>query len=202
MRPDIEQAIERAKANGGHVVMQGGALKHLEKILASEEKVLLIAGANAMISKGAASLKAPELSDLLAMKAKGKTPGLFVVTNSRILFIQSLLLQKSVDQMVLSMITGVKSKTDSLNTTSVLRVESIAETIDVDLRPTFTTFALNTINELIANVHTQQTAARSTQMPASAPPKERLEKLKALRDEGLVTVEEYDAQRSRIISEL
>lgn len=193
MREDLQKAYEDAKKGGRLNPLIGkGVFDYLEQQLLKDEQVIYTAGFNVGI------VAAGQAMTIKPFDIKNKTAGVFAITSKRVLHCSKIAWSTKVEQIALANINNIESKGGMLF--SVLRIQSISNVMEMDIPSKESGTVLKTITEQIEKVKNpvpQQTEAQSLPDPF-----EQIKRLATLRDDGLLTDEEFEKKKEELLTRI
>ena len=189
MRNDVEQAIEKFK------IVTFGNKKHIEKsqaMLTDDETVLFVTGTNLTISYNTSG-------------GTGFFPGVLFLTDKRVFFNYSALGTFSSDSISLDEIRSVNYYGNGL-TGSHIQIHGLIKSYDflVTYKKNITQLIAQEFETAVNNYKAQQAALNSS-TPSNTPQPDiadQIKKLAQLRDEGILTEEEFQSKKTDLLSRM
>lgn len=187
----LSEALEKASFLSKSMrSVNPGSLKKAEKTLVSNEDVLFAAYCNTVIEP----LRGKLTHDLFS--AKGKTNGLFIVTNLRAIWCSSILGVGDIKILPGSEIMSIDCKSNIMTGMGTVRVQGLTLLFIVDLKAKDANNAVEALNKLKSIV--------SIPIPQNASPHkddyiEELERLMILVDKGVISPEDYDRKKQQLL---
>ncbi|NMM52902.1 SHOCT domain-containing protein [Paenibacillus aquistagni] len=184
MRKDIEDAIGYGKSICSSTLYKG-ALKIIESKLLPEEQAKILFSGSARYHSG-------------KKKNSSKHPGLFVISNTRVLFASKVLFQEVAHQIPLNQIISINTTKSGL-IFSKLSLETANGILEIELIPEAVNTCINIINEMthaLSNtIHVSTIQVSTTQDD----PLSKIEKLAELNSKGIITNEEFEAKKKQLL---
>lgn len=184
MRQDIEQALERFKVNtfGNKKIIEKA-----ESLLRADEQVLYISPTNVVVTA-------------VNTNKKNKLPGVFVLTDNRILFHYKIVFDEFTD-------TSELSKIDSINcfgngiTGGHIEIHTRTKTYDILV--SYKKALMNEIKDTFEQAINNYTQNKATGNQQSNPDiLQQIEKLAELRDKDILTEEEFQEKKQALMARL
>lgn len=180
MRVDIEQAIEKF---GIKIFGNKGNIERAEKNLWNDEQVLYIGPTNAVVYA-------------TNTKRKEKLPGIFILSNQRILFFYKAGFSEASIVFNLSEINSINCSGNGL-TGGHIEIHTV--TITLDILVTYKKEVMqeiqNIINYAMSNYH-HQPAPLASNIDST----DEIRKFKQLLDDGIITQEEFETKKKQLLS--
>lgn len=181
----IKEAIKKF---GTSTFMNGGNIKSAESKLHNGEDVLFALTGNVATLPINGSLD-PQIT------TKDKTPGVFVVTNQKVYFCQSILGSSIYKEIRINDIQSVEGSKNIA--TAQLKICGLTEMFVVDMNRKILSEAENIISEA-RNSFTRTSQATSAKSE-NGNNMDDLRKLKSLLDDGIITQEDFDKKKASIL---
>ncbi|REK77749.1 SHOCT domain-containing protein [Paenibacillus paeoniae] len=184
MRKDIEQALEKFKVNtfGNKKIIE-----KVEALLRADEQVLYISPTNVVVTA-------------VNTNKKNKLPGVFVLTDNRILFHYKIAFDESTDTSDLSKIDSINCFGNGL-TGGHVEVHTRTKTYDilVSYKKALMNEIKNTFEEAINN-YTQNKVSGNKESDTDI--LQQIEKLAELRNKDILTEEEFQEKKQVLMARL
>lgn len=187
----VKEAVKNSGTNTGIFCI--GSIKEAQKMIGPNEEVL---GAF-VVNIG--RFDNSEILDVDVFNYKNKISGVFVVTNERIFFCNSVLGQSETKSMTLKDITSMDDKT-TVTGLCKLRIKGLTETFVIDMNKKVLAEMKNVLNTAISNLKNESNQTVSVKVAND--PIEQLKKLSELRDLGILTEEEFESKKAEIMSRI
>ncbi|SCY91325.1 SHOCT domain-containing protein [Alkaliphilus peptidifermentans] len=191
MRADLEKALKEAKDKKRlNPLMGKGLYEMIDKQLLDSEEVIHLRAVNVGIITQKESIKVKPYN------FSNKTPGILTITTKRILHCSKVLFNTKVEQIALENINNIQSQGVLLS--SVLRIESLTNIMEIDLPQKDTDEITKLIHELMENIKDKPIQSS----PAIDDPIVKIEKLKELKEKGILTEEEFQKKKEDLLSKI
>lgn len=195
MRHDIKQALDKNKEINKFFTTMGFKKNYerIEKYLSGDEEVLYARNGNVRMDFSG------ELKES-GFSIKDKSPVIFMITNKRLLIYFKVLFEEKLEQVPISEIRTFDFKRNSM-TTSVFRITSLTKTVDIDLTCQAKEVEyLNGVLEMAIN----KNKVGSTEVidRGSEDTIETIKKLAELKENGILTEEEFQQKKTELLSNI
>ena len=187
MREDIENAVKKAGSLFGHK----SELKKIESLITNNETVIALIGANLNI------ISSKESMPLSALNLTNKRAGLLVITSKRILHYSKILFQEKLEQIPFDKV--VSTEYTSGLVFSALKVHTASNIMEFDLPKNLVNEYSNLINEQCEAV---KNSGSQSQAPAQIDIPAQIKKLSELKDQGILTPEEFETKKKDLLAKM
>ncbi|MEA4961134.1 SHOCT domain-containing protein [Lutispora sp.] len=190
MRDDIEKALNKNKEINKFftTLAFNGMLKGIENHIKSDETVIYIRNANAQMNKQG-DLKPNALS------IKGKLPVVIAITDQRALIYHKIFPNERLEQFPNKEIRSYDFNKGL--TSSKLRITSLTKSVDIDL--TCNSKEVKYLNDILEEITRSQPTIISNNNQDIT---QLLRDLSKLRDDGILTDEEFDKKKTELLSKI
>ena len=186
----VLEAVQRSKIP---YFMIKGAIKAAQKMIAPSEEITW-AQMGLIYTK---PITGELITDFKTLSASGLS-GVFVVTNKRILFVHSVLGNRSYKEIRLASIRSIDAKATPM--TECLRIVSTVDMLIAFAKPAYISLLRNAINEAIERQNAPAPKQVSDSADLDNSDVEQLQALKQLYDSGVLTAEEFAAKKAQILN--
>ena len=184
--------LDAVKQSETSYIMSKGSIKLAQKLLSSSETILW-----ALVSNVYSDPVRGELSTVGYVK--GMLYGVIVVTDQRILFVNSVLGRATTKEIRLSDIRSIDAKTGSVF--ACLRIIGSSSMIVTTNSTSHIIKLKNAINEALSRRDSGTAACQhSSDDSLQASDIQQLQTLKQLYDSGIITAEEFTAKKAQILN--
>lgn len=189
----VLEAVERSKIP---FFMVKGAIKAAQKMISPSEEILWAQMGQIYTKPTSDEL----ITDFKELNSNNLT-GVIVVTDQRILFVQSVLGNRTYKEIRLSSVRSVDAKASPM--IECLRITSAVDMLIAFAKPSYIALLRNAINDAIERLNTKNTSAQRTPLDddkLDSSDVEQLQSLKQLYDAGVITAEEFAAKKAQILN--
>lgn len=176
---------EALKQSGSITFLNGGNIKEAEKRIQKDETLLY-----ALITCISSVLVNGQLNTNFTLK--NKDSGVFVITNKRIFFAQSILGSSKFKEIQLENIQSIDS---AKNIDAKIRICGITEMFVLDVKRKQVNEIECILNQAITNLKSYE----GNDNTKSLSNYDQLKQLKNLLDDGIITQEEFDAKKKQLL---
>ncbi len=180
MRKDIEESLKKFNVN---TFGNNKKIALVERRLSKDETVFYIAPTNAVIIN-------------CFNGKKDKRPGVFAITNKRLIFLYKVLFSESMEVIALNDIKTFNCSGDSI-TGSYLEIGTTSKSYNflISYKKDIREELLNLINSVIENYNNSKNVSNNSNMDYI----KQIEKLFELKEKGIITEEEFNKKRSQLL---
>lgn len=181
MREDVESAL---KEFGIKTFGNKKNLERAEKLLKDNEKVLFITPTNAVIHE-------------VNTKKKSKVPGIFILTDKRVLFNYKALAVEEIEAFELSDIQNVDFAANSMSGGHIA-MHTLTKTLEILV--TYKKDTAKKIHDVICKAIDDYKNADKASSSGQGDYLEQIEKLHDLFKQGIITQEEFEAKKKQLLN--
>lgn len=182
----IDEAVQ---SSGFKNLLDAGSRKFAQKMIGDTETLLFAYNCNYSVVPVTTKLNPGKV-----LAIKNKQSGVFAVTDKRLFLCTSVLGNSSSREIPINKVQSIDDASNALMGTAQLRIVGLTDMFVLDLNKSQKSH-LSEVKSIIAD-------AKNTighQAPASTSSIDQLLKLKELLDAGLITKEEFDSQKAKLL---
>lgn len=184
----IEEAIEKS---GTKNILAKASTKYAQRIIEFDEEVLYAVNTNVVISDTNKTLGNKKLGG--SFNLKGAINGVIVITDKRILFCNSIMGSTNQKQILIKDIQSIDENINGLTKTGQLRICGITDTFLINI---YKKNVAEEIKQIIYNLQIQASHSNYTNSISQA---DEIMKFKKLLDEGVITKEEFEMKKQKLL---
>jgi len=180
MRADTEKAIKEYEVRA---FLNGKNIQRAEEQLRPDEKVLYLSPTNAVVITG---------------KSKKELPGIVVITNQRVFLYNKALFTVNMESFNLKDINSIESMSDGIKG-SKIKIHTITKSMEVLI-----SYKSSIATKIIQLLDTAMNEAKNNSQNIISSPDiiDQIKKLAELKDQGILSEEEFDKKKQELLSKI